>query len=72
MQINNHKLVCDPNTFNWVLLEITYPPYTKREVDPAELRLWEYDRFKAEMDRCGYGGFVDSYIEQEQVEFLVR
>lgn len=52
-----------------VLHEITYPPYEKRVVDPAELREWEEERFRHHIDCCGYGFLVDQYIEDNDVEF---
>ena len=68
-RITNHKLLVDPTTFKWKLIEISYPPYEKRVVDPAELKEWERYRFEQQMEACGYGGFVAGYIEQEQIEF---
>lgn len=70
MQIINHKLLVNPITFKWMLIEISYPPYKKREVDPKELCEWEEYRFRRQLEACGYSGFVDSYIKQEGVIFL--
>ena len=65
-----HKIVLNPVTFDPILIEISYPPYKKRVVDPNELRHWCEYRFRNHMEYYGYGGpALDAYIERWQPKF---
>ncbi len=67
-----YKLLVDPTTFAWFLIEIKGPPITKRRVEPSELLQYTENEFRFMMAEYGYGGFCTQYIKQESVEFALN
>ncbi len=66
-----YKLLVDPTTFDWVLVEIKVSPWTKRRVEPSELLQYTENEFRFMMAEYGYGGFCTQYIKQESIEFAL-